>query len=363
MVVQPGEKLPATYLERFDPAENVTYRLSVLAVSAIAVEFHWVDIPSKNLKGSYQCIQGACCQALGRRSQTYHVPIYVYRNPQQSTEGDILHWQMTPARWKKFSDLALQVDLTKYDLMLTAQKRGLGMDLSYSVVPDVLLRQYWTPEQNEQMQLAVESFYQMGESSFINTMNYNEWNQLLYEIGYDLQNQCWPGGQSPMNSGSAFKAIGSVVGSPALPPAPPTGFSPVQGSVPNVQGGVVFQPPAPAPGAVPGGMGGGVPLASIPLPNVRAAVPQMKVMGTGQVPPVSTSMGAVPQVNTSVPAPGPFQPINSAGVPLGTAPVVPQSVVAPQVAASNVPPVPASQNEVPGVVAITSDELNQMLDD
>ena len=355
-IVKPGEKLPATYLERFEPAENVTYRLSVLSTAAVAVEFHWVDVPSKNIKGTYQCIQGACCQAFGRRSQTYNVPIYVYRNPQQgSTEGDLYIWQMTPSRWKKFSDMALQADLTQWDLSLTCQKRGLGLDWNYFMPPDYKFRDYWTPDQKEQLKLAVESFYQMGEGSIINNlMTYNDWNDLLYDCGYDVQNQCWPGGQSPMNSNNAFTAIGSAVRSPVLPPAPPSGFSPVVQALPvltpasPVYGGgssdhnVVFQPASPPPaGMVPNVSIGSPPPAGVVAPTHNTQ---------------TVSAGVVPQVN-----PGSIS-IGSGvvpSVPLGTAPVMPMPV-APQVPMQPVQSVP--QNEVQTVaMEITAEELNKML--
>jgi len=351
-IVKPGDKLPATYLERFDPAENVTYRLSVLSTSAIAVEFHWVDIPSKNIKATHQCIQGICCQALGRRSQTYSVPIYVYSNPQQgSTEGDLYVFQMTPARWKKFSDLAMQADLTQWDLTFTAQKRGMGMDWSYSVLPDYKFRDYWTPDQKEQLKLAVESFYQMGESSLVTPMTYNDWNQLLYDIGYDVQNQCWPSGQSPMNSGAAFQSIGRAVGSAVLPPAPPIGYSQVPQAIPapvmatGVVGGVVFQPPQPTFGAVPQqGFRPGV-VGNTGLPPTQ--VMHQPVLG------VPNAMSTVPQVGF-VPVGGP------ATVPLGTAPVMPSLGVVPVTQSQQV--VSAPQNEVAGAMEITASELNKLLE-
>ena len=329
-IVSIGEKLPATYLERFDPAENVVYRISILATKAIAVEFHWVDVPSKNIKGVFQCIQGVCCQAWGRRSQTYNVPIYVYRNPQQSTEGEIMVWQMTPARWKKFSDLALQVDLGVYDIMLTAQKRGLGLDQSYSVVPDIKLRDYWTPDQKNQLHLAAESFFQMGEASLINPMALNDWNQLLYDVGYDLQNQCWPGGQSPLNSGSAFTAIRGAVQAPALPPAPPPGFNQVQ-QMPSTPVATVFQPAPPLPGAVP------KPIVSTVMPTTATVQPMQppsqSVLPTQSAQPMASSFGTVPAVSQTF-APPPNNQVN----------------------------VQVPSNEVPVAMEITAEELNKMLE-
>jgi len=376
MIVSPGEKLSSVYLDRFQPAENVVYRLSVLDVRAIATESHFVDVPSRNVKGVYQCIQGVCCQAFGRRRQTYNVLIYVYRDPTRSTEGEIQVWQMTAPQWKKFSDLAVQVNLAEYDLTLTASKRGLGMDLAYSVVPDVKMRQYWSADQAQQLHMAVESFYKMGEDSLVQPMALNDWNQLLYDCGYDLQNGMWPGGQSPMHTGAARSAIGRAMGGAVLPPVPamgglPPGFTPqspapaptsyqyqVMGqntvqarSVPQGQvGGTVMQPPQVPAGVVP---------PSVTVQNnvipVGGGLPQAaSVTGTGL---------AFPSVPANLPMPGAVPPPmgipSSQGVPLGTAPVVPgvQAVESPQLGAIGA----AQQNEIPGTIEMSAEEFNSML--
>jgi len=384
-IVRPGEKLPATYLERFDPAENVIYRISVLSTDAIATEHHWVDVPSKDIKGVYQCIQGACCHAMGRRMQNYSVPIYVYRQA-GSVEGDIYVLQMTPSRWKKFSDLALQLQggLLQYDLTFTASKRGQGMDWSYSILPDAKYRDYWSPEQREQLNIAVQSFYQMGESSLVTPMSFNDWNQLLYDIGYDVVNQCWPGGQSPMNAGKSFGAISKAVGvGSILPPPPPAGFVPTQPHVPNIANGVIMQPSAPM-----------SPQAAIPTMPVSMGIPPSNGMQTS--PPVPTSAPAVPpgqgfhnvtgygvpqqpnlqQAPQSMGVPNGYVAATPA-VPLGTAPVMPQqpaaqpsmatpAAVMPQSVSQGVvapSTVPVMQNTVPTEkLEITADELNRMLD-
>ena len=359
-IVAPGEKLPSVFLDRFQPAENVTYRLSVLDVRAIAIESHFVDIPSKQIKGVYQCIQGVCCQAAGRRRQTYNVLVYVYRDPTRSTEGDIQVWQLTAPQWKKFSDIAVQLNLQEYDLTLTASKRGYGMDLSYSAVPDVRMRQYWSPAQHEQLRLAVDSFLTSGEGSLVHPMTLNDWQQLLYDCGYDLQNQMWPGGQNPMNPISAKNAIGRAV----LPPAPsvggiPPGFSPVasrsvqqasqfgfpqqpQGQV----GGVLFQPQPVQAGVVPQSVQASIPVG---VPAFPQAAP---VQSAGfQISPASN----IP-AQRAVPPPS--------GVPLGTAPVMPTSSVAmPAVGGvQSVSSVSNVQNEVPGTEEISAEELNKMLE-
>jgi len=361
-IVRPGEKLPATYLERFDPAENVTYRFAILSSDAIATEHHWVDVPSKNIKGVYQCIQGACCQALGRRMQNYSVPIYVYRQAGY-VEGDIYVWQMTPARWKKFSDMILGgVDLLSHDVFFTAVKRGQGMDWNYSILTDARYSDYWTPEQKEQITIAVKSFYQMGESSLVNPMNFNDWNQLLYDMGYDVNNQCWPGGQSPMNAGASFGAIRSAVGVGAgsmLPPPPPNGYLPSpQPQMPNIAGNGVILQPAPLsshPSAVP----------PVPVP----ARPVGQPVNSGQPPVTTLSSQGHPAGSFILPQNGANTQgyIQPPAVPLGTVPVIPQqpaqtSTVTQQAGVvQSVPQQPVMQNTVPGTQEITAAELNNLL--
>ena len=324
-IVNPGDKLPAAYLERFDPAENVVYRFSVLSTSALAVEFHWVDVPSKNIKGTHQCLQGICCQALGRRSQTYNVPIYVYRQA-GSTEGDIYVWQMTPARWKKFSDLALQVDLLQYDLTFSAQKRGQGMDWSYSILPDAKYRDYWSLEQREQLKIATQSFYQLGEASLITPMSHNDWVQLLYDMGYDVQNQCWPGGQSPMNSGASFGAIRGAVGAGSmLPPPPPAGYVPSPQGHPNIASGVVLQPTQLQ----------GIPVHTVPVSPISHEPP------AGHVPYDPPMEQPKPSTSVSVASSVPNQNIG-VGTPI-------------------VSPNPNQNSVQPKLQEITSEELNVLL--
>ena len=352
-IVEAGQRLPAAYLERFDPAENVRYRMSVLSTSAVAVDFHWLDIPSKDVKGTYQCIQGLCCQAFGRRSQSYNLLIYVYRDS-TSTAGDLYTWNMTPARWRKFSEFAISpgIDLMQYDVTFHSEKRGQGTDWSYSVLPDPKFRDYWSAEQKEQLKVAVDSFFQMGESSVLgNMMNYNDWASLLHDVGYDVHNQCWPGGQSPMNSGSAFQAIGHAVHAPTLPPAP-AGYLPSQPAVSQVhqqgvlpQPGIIFQPTTP-------------PAGTIPMATTGLIAPVQPSYGLTPPPGV---LPAEPVITTNIPAMAP--PTTTVGsVPLGTAPVMPTQQVQPQVVPNMAPVMPVQTNEVTGVQEITADELNAMLD-
>jgi hypothetical protein len=248
---------------------------------------------------------------------------------------------MSPARWKKFSDLAQQVDLGRYDLTLTAQKRGYGMDLSYSVVPDVEMRKYWTAEQKAQLGDAVKSFYEFGEGTLVNPMSFNEWNVLLVDLGFDLQNGCWPGGMNPFTSGVAMGAVRGAVG-----------YGPAQHGM--VGGTLMAPPPAPA----------GYAPSSAPQ---AVLAPQQYAQG-----PAPASVGYVPaQAPAPAPAPAPqsaqvashvatLGPAQLNGVPLGTAPSMPVSssvggIPAPSVPASNL------QNEVANVAEISEDEFKQML--
>jgi hypothetical protein len=413
-VVSVGQKLPSIYLDRFQPVEGLTYRISVLDTNAIATEFHFIDIPSRGIKGSYQCIQGACCAAFGRRSQTYNVPIYVYRESQpHTTEGEVQVWRMTAPQWKKFSDMAMAVDFKVYDIMLVAQKRGYGMDLTYSAVPDVKLRDYWTQAQKEQIPQSVESFYQLGEASLTNPMSFNEWNQLLYECGFDLQNMQWPGGQSPMSQGNARRSVGQGFGAAMLPMPPSQGvLPPVPGMAPaqvapqvmpqgvvGLGGPPVMQPTPPAPGVVP--LQGTPAVSSVwkdqapqqsqgisfPAFGLDVLIPE----GGNQAPPVK----AFPDSGTGTPAtlptnasprhppqsqdvvqfpgvaPGPAPsavapaqpqqaPAVTLGVPLGTAPVIPQTTMPVPVVAAPAPQAPDA-NTIPGQQEITMEEMNELL--
>ena len=386
-VVSVGQKLPSIYLDRFQPVEGLPYRISVLDTNAIATEFHFIDVPSKNIKGSYQCIQGACCAAFGRRSQTYNLPIFVYResNP-RTTEGDILVWRLTAPQWKKFSDMAMAVDFKVYDILLVAQKRGYGMDLTYSAVTDVKLRDWWTPEQKEEIPQSVASFYQLGEASLVNPMSFNDWNQLLYDCGFDLQNMQWPGGQSPMSQGNARRTVGAAFSPPSpgvLPPVPVMGqFQQPQGVVGS---GVspIMQPPSSPPGVVPGLPK--VAVADAAQPQVSPSLPATGLVpGTvnlpgddyggggflvpaggnlaiGPMPVVETAVSPVKPATTTFGGLGasPTVPQGAPGVPLGTAPVIPQSAV--QLPATSIPPVLPDVNLIPGQQEITMEEMEQLL--
>jgi hypothetical protein len=398
-VVSVGQKLPSIYLDRFQPVEGLTYRLSVLHTDAIATEFHFIDIPSRGIKGTYQCIQGSCCAAFGRRSQTYNVPVYVYQNPSQTTEGEVQVWRMTAPQWKKFSDMAVMGDFLHYDIMLVAQKRGYGLDLSYSVVPDVKLRDYWSAEQKEQIPQAVASFYQLGEASLVDPMTFNDWNQLLYDCGFDLQNMQWPGGQSPMSSVGARRSIGGAVSPPALAMMPSVGvLPPVPGtsgfiqpmpsmSISNTQASPVMQPPTPAPAQLPvmpqpvsitpqpvsvppPGYSTVPQPVSVPPPGY-STVPQPVAQATQPVATVTPPDGLVPQQPKTIQFPAtsavPGSPVAQAtaptveGVPLGVGPVIPQT-------AAKIPVMEQAQslpnqvgNTIPGQQEITMEEMNQLL--
>jgi hypothetical protein len=406
-VVSVGQKLPSIYLDRFQPVDGLTYRISVLDTRAIATEFHFIDIPSRGIKGSYQCIQGVCCTACGRRSQTYNLPIYVYSNPSQSTEGEVQVWRLTAPQWKKFSDLAQTVDFLVYDIMLVAQKQGYGMNLSYSAVPDVKLREYWSAEQREQLSQMVVSFFQLGEASLVNPMTYNDWNQLLYDCGFDLQNMQWPGGQSPMNMGDARRSVGAAVVAPPLPPPPAGVLPPVPGMAPPPQqlgvlqqlapqgvvsswGNPIMQPVATIstpPGQFQGpGPSGPIPTAaSLPVPGTVTIVPPVPSYAVASNPvfiqpvadqQVEHTSGYISREDPNVPSTtlavsdpvvasqdvsgvqgGQAGPV--LGVPLGTAPVIPQTLGVIQETFVAGPSLDV--NKVPGQQEISMEEMNQLL--
>jgi hypothetical protein len=295
--------------------------------------------------------------------------------------------------------MAMTIDFTVYDIVLVAQKRGYGMDLAYSVVPDVRIRDYWTPEQREQIAQSVASFYQMGEASLVNPMSFNEWNQMLYDCGFDLQAMQWPGGQSPMSQGDARRSVG--FGVQVMPPSPGI-LPPVPGMALKQPGMVPMAPGLPVPSqplVMPQGVvgPGGVPIMQ-PTPPPVGAVPSMP-SPTGSVPafspagvipsqtpapqlvPAGVSISApvqtpqpAPQFVSATAVPAPVVPENgvvdagqvpqfvspTAGVPLGVAPVIPQtaSQPVPAAAATFVPP---GSNIIPSQQEITMEEMNQLL--
>ena len=168
-----------------------------------------------------------------------------------------------------------------------------------------------------------------------------------------------------MASGAARRSVSQGVVAPAMPVAPSAGvFPPVlpvsspAGALPPVQyqqpqgvvgsGGVpIMQPPAPAPApvqlAVPVQPGAGAAPVSVPAQASPVAAPvQFAVPGASQ------AAVAEPARNGVV-----------LGVPLGTAPVIPQtSAVLPE--SVGVAPVQAG-NMIPGQQEITMEEMAQLL--
>jgi hypothetical protein len=236
------------------------------------------------------------------------------------------------------------------------------MDLTYSGVPDVKLRDWWTPEQKEQIQQSVASFYQLGEASLVNPMSFNDWNQLLYDCGYDLQNMQWPGGQAPMSQGNARRSVG--LGVSVLPPSPGI-LPPVPGMAqPQRPQGVVgsggppiLQPPSPMAGYVP---------SSGSLPQ-RPALVQFPATQSSSYPPVggghiagASGAGVVP-LETAPVFPGrAVSGVAVSVIPPGTEPVIPHSSGLVEVVAPS-PPSLSDANTILGQQEITMAEMEQLL--
>ena len=329
-----GEKAPSVYLERFDPPTGLPTgtRLSVLDTRAIGVDTHFVDIPSRNVKGFYQCIQGACCHAFGRRGQSYGVPVYVY--PQEgSTAGEVQMWNMSPSLWGRLSMMFPGDSLLKTDIIVYRSKQGGGTKFEFTAptgdrAAHPNYRAYMSQEQLDLLAQTVSSFFAMGDEAMCRPMVMDSWNQLLYDVGYDLNAMAWPGGVNPMDQRGAFGAVKGAV-APALPAAPmggglpalpsaPTAGAPQQFVAPNgqVAGGIAHAPPT---NAVPQGA---VPPAQ---PSVSGAAPSSPAPGLAVTTPAQPTGSLTPQAAPLPPASANMPvPANGAPVqtPLGTAPNV-----------------------------------------
>jgi hypothetical protein len=367
-IVKAGSTLPSVYLEKFDPPQNVPVRINILGVDAIGIEYHWVDIQSLQIKGRYQCLKGDCCAAFGQRMQSYNIPVYVYRM-NGTTEGDIFVWQMSRAEWQKFNLFLASVgDITQYDVLFTVTPRGRGTDKTYNIDLQQNWKPLWSPEQLGAVSQSVASFYQLGEQSLYQEATADDWVDLLSRCGWDFNNHCWPGGQSPMDRQGAVGAIaapvrsvfgGSPAGVQALPQAPARALpaAPVGGVFQQAPSAQVQTPvqagftPVPAPGV------GMAQAHSAPTPV--ASQPQ-GVVPVGSVLPAQVA----PQAGGFTQIPG-----QNIGVPLGTAPVVaspvPVGTVGPaQGQAGGFTQVPQGAvlaNTVETAVEVSAEEIDELL--
>ena len=369
-----GEKAPSVYLERFDPPTGLPTgtRVSILDTRAIGVDTHWVDIPSRNVKGFYQCIQGACCHAFGRRGQSYGVPIYVYQQ-EGSTAGEVQSWNMSPALWGRLSMMFPGDSLLKTDIVVFRSKQGAGTKYEFTAptgdraaYPNY--RAHMSQEQLELLAQTVHSFFAMGDEAMCRPMVMDTWNQLLYDVGYDLNAMAWPGGVNPMEQRGAFGAV-KAAASPALPSAPVAGGLPaLPGAAPSLPQAPGVQPQAqmfanPA-GQVAGGIAHAPPTHAVPqgaVPTQPPAVPEGAPVAPG------SALTPVRGMSVTTPAPANGAPTQA---PLGTVPHVaaqpPGFTPAPGTgtAAPGAPQAPAANNTVEAALVgteMSAEELNNLL--
>lgn len=351
-----GEHLPPVYLERFNPPENQVTRISILAQQVVGIESHWVDLPILGIKGMYRCTGGICCSsgAFGRRSQYYHLPIYVYTNPQVSAEGQIMDWSLTKTVYDSIVTLAQRYDLTKWDLDVVKTVQGQGTRTNFTIVPDVQMRIYWTPEQTQKINESVQMFYSIAESTLVQEANDQTYQEMLMQAGFNFETKQFP--QLPQSN---YKGANVAIGSAVMPPM---GASAPRTSLPGMVAPAMPTPPQIGTPASPVSTGSSAPLSTGTMPQIQSASPVSPTIGS----PVTLSTGTqIPQTPSASPVPStigtPAQPAMSTGTPPG-APVPPigQPVVqnifqqmAPlgQSTPSSVVASPAQPNTVPGAKA------------
>lgn len=325
-----GEKLPSVYLEKFNPPENVATRVSILALQAIGVEAHWLDYEHAGYKGLYKCCGGICCKAFGTRSQMYHVPVYVYTNPTQNAQGQLMDWSMTKTVYNMICDYAQRYNLLEWDLDVVKTRQGQGTRTNMTIVPDVKMRAYWTPEQKATVDESVRVFYQIGETTLAQDCDENKYMQILTELGYDFQTNTFP-----QIAASGFK--GSNVAISAMSRAPQFGAQ-ATAQIPQ------FNQAAP-------GLPTMAPAMSQPVINAASAPVQ-----SAAVPNVMQNAPTQPGVvSTPTFASAPTQPTMAQ-------PVAAQPVQMPTIGASAFPSSAPSPVVTEKAREITADEIDDLLD-
>lgn len=339
-----GDHLPPVYLERFNPPENQVVRISLLALQSVGVESHWVDLPTLGIKGMYRCTGGVCCSsgAFGRRSQYYHVPVYVYNNPQQSAEGQLMDWSLTKTIYDTLVSLAQRYNLMEYDLDVVKTVQGQGTRTNFTIVPDVKMRAYWTPEQQQKIPESVQMFFQVADTTLVQEANDQIYMEMLTQAGFNFETKQFPQLAAPAYHGANVAisqavvppmGIGNRASAPAgLPGAAPMGTMPTP---PQIGSPVMPQTGSPAP------------LNTGTMPQIQSVSSTPPQIGSPVAPQVGTGtpMGSpVPPVGTSanpIPAPTQVAAPNSQTPPQFTQQPVPQQSF------QQMPPVGAPVQSVP----------------
>lgn len=301
-----GEHLPPVYLERFNPPENQVVRISVLSTQTVGVESHWVDLPTLGIKGMYRCTGGVCCSsgAFGRRSQYYHLPVYVYNNPTQTAEGQLMDWSLTKTIYDSLVTVAQRYDLTKWDLDVVKTVQGQGTRTNFTIVPDIQMRNYWTPEQAQKIAESVQTFFSIAESTLVQEANDQIYMEMLTNAGYNFETK-----QFPQLAASAYHGANVAISQAIVQPM-----------------GIGQRPQAPAMGLLGSQPSGVMP----PPPQIQNGSPLP--LNTGSPAPIGTVTTAQAQTSSPAPlntgSPAPAQTITGTPNPVTTG--APQMQVPPQ---------------------------------
>jgi len=310
-VLEFGQMMPSVYFDTFNPENDVVNRVTIVSPNPICTQYHYLNFESVDLKGSYQCLGGDCCKALGAPVQQYTFPVLVWKN---NKEYSFVMWKMYANLYKQLVSIVQgNPDLLKqYDLSVVRVAQGQGSRFQLSFIPTgASFYSELPPEEKQKIKDAVDQFYATAEDYMIHSMSVQEWANNLSLIGYDLYSHTWPQGKPIMNSFQASKAIGQGFGQQRN-----------QYGIPQPNSGYGYQRI---------GQGFGQPQMGIPQP-----------VGYGQV-------GAQGMANP-VQAPGfvPPQPVN---VQRPVAPQAPQPVTPPPVTPQPVTPAPVGS--VPVSPAVT----------
>lgn len=334
-ILNMGEKLNSLYLERFSPPENVPVRISVLSKQVIGTEYHWVDLPRADVKGSFKCCGGSCCQIFGVRNQNYHVPVFVYSNP-QGTEGAIFDWSMTKSVYNDLCTLASRYDITQYDIEVVVTRLGQGRRTALTLVPEASRRTQMAPDQLESINSSVQAFFQVGEQTLVQDMTEQGYIEMAMRGGYNFQTRSFDMGL-PMG--------GTGAGMPNML-TPPT-YNPIP-TMPYVEA-PIGAPPVMPPPIMPTASTGVPPIPPVSNTGFPPQVPPVEIHASpvqaGTVPPVQTAPVQVPPVQAV-----PVQPAPAQVVP---EPVQTQQAIAPS---QTTPP------NVGEVKPLTADEIDSLLD-
>lgn len=183
-IIKFGEKLRTPYLERFSPQDNIEYRLAILEFDPIiGVIFHYLD--ENDYKGSFQCIQGVCCEVNGVPQMRYFLPVWVYKGL-NTYEGELKVLQITKYQYENFSKLAGDFDLRSVDWKVMTQRKGRGKDTSIQAIPGNMWLASAPEDYLAQVSESLQVYFAMAEQTLIRPMNEEDWYKCIRDIGIDI---------------------------------------------------------------------------------------------------------------------------------------------------------------------------------